>query len=66
MNELITDERLLKASDVAGILNISKALAYRLIRSGDIPVVRVSHAVRVKASDLEEYVRRCREGSLRG
>jgi excisionase family DNA binding protein len=59
MNELgITkDERLLKAVDIARILNISKALAYRLIQQGDIQVVRINHAVRIKPSDLEAFIR---------
>jgi len=55
------DGKLLRARDVAGALSISRALAYRLLRTGKIPVVRISHAVRVKPSDLEEYVKRCRE-----
>ena len=55
------DEQLLKATDIARILNISKALAYRLIQRGELPVVRISHAVRVKLSDLEDYVKKCRE-----
>jgi excisionase family DNA binding protein len=59
--EVPKDKRLLKAVDIAIILNISKALAYRLIQQGEIPVVRINHAVRVKPSDLEEYVNRCRK-----
>ena len=54
------DEQFLKAVDIAKILNISIALAYRLIQRGDIPAVRISHTVRVKHSDLEDYVNRCR------
>lgn len=54
------NERLLKAADTARILNISKALAYRLIQQGVIPSVRINHAVRVIPSDLGEYVKRCR------
>jgi len=54
------EARLLRARDVAGELSISRALAYRLLRTGKIPVVRIGHAVRVKRSDLEEYVERCR------
>lgn len=68
MNELGTSqgERLLKASEVAGILSISKALVYRLIQHGEIPSVRINHAVRVKPSDLDEYVNRCRKGVFEG
>ena len=60
MNDLknIENERLLKASDVSRILNISRALAYRLLRQGEIPTVRICHAVRVKSADLEEYIQR--------
>jgi excisionase family DNA binding protein len=63
MNELeiSRDWKLLKAVDIARILNISKALAYRLIQQGEIPAVRINHAVRVKPSDLEEFVNRCRK-----
>jgi excisionase family DNA binding protein len=50
------DQRLLKARDVAAVLNISRALAYRLMRSGQIPVVRVGHAVRVIPADLAAYI----------
>ena len=62
MSELLiaTDERLLKADEVSRILNISRALTYRLLQRGDIPVVRINHAVRVKPSDLDDYINKCR------
>lgn len=58
--EFTKEERLLKASDVARILNISKALAYRLIQHGEIPAVHINNAVRVKSSDLEAFIESCR------
>jgi excisionase family DNA binding protein len=61
-SETIQIESLLKASDVARILNISRALAYRLLQKGDIPVVRINHAVRVKPKDLETYIESNRTG----
>ena len=64
--EISKDEQLLKAVDIAKILNISIALAYRLIQRGDIPLVRISHSVRVKHSDLEDYVKRCRAREIIG
>ena len=64
--ELSKDERLLKAADIARILNISTALAYRLIQQGEIPGVHVGHAVRVRFSDLDDYVKRRREGVIKG
>ena len=59
----LQSEQLLKASDVARILNVSRALAYRLIQQGDIPVVRINHAVRVKPSDLEVFIQKCHKES---
>ena len=58
--DLSKEEKLLKANDVARILNISRAMTYRLIQQGEIPVIRIRHAVRVKLSDLESFINNCR------
>ncbi len=52
------NQRLLKAADVANTLNISRALAYRLIRRGVIASVRINSAVRVRQADLDEFIRK--------
>ena len=52
-------ENLLKANDVARILNISRALSYRLFQQGEIPIVRINRAVRVRPTDLEQFIQRC-------
>ena len=44
--ELGKDEHLMKVAEVAEILNISKAKVYRLIQHGELPAIRISHAVR--------------------
>ena len=62
--ELRTDEQLLRARDVARILNVSRAMAYRVIQRGDIPVVRIGNAVRVRLSDLQEYVKRAHQNEF--
>jgi excisionase family DNA binding protein len=49
-------KRLLKASEVAERLQISRTQAYRLMKIGEIPAIRVGSSVRVKRSDLEEYI----------
>ena len=59
--EFVKQEPLLKPSDVAMILSVSKALVYQLLRQGSIPVVQINHAVRVKPSDLEAFIQKCRE-----
>ena len=47
---------LLKAIDVAEKLNISKSLAYQLMKSGEIPTIQIRKLVRVTEYDLEEYI----------
>ena len=48
---------LLKASDVARRLNISRSLAYQLMQTGEIPTVRIRNKiVRVYEPDLEQYI----------
>ena len=58
----VTINRLLNAAEVARVLNISKALVYRLMQSGDIPTVRFNRTVRVRQPDLDEYIQRCWSG----
>ncbi len=63
MNELPTIQgSLLKASEVAKLFNISRSLAYQLMQRGDVPTVRFGGIVRVRASDLDEYIRRSWSG----
>jgi excisionase family DNA binding protein len=48
---------LLKATDVASRLNISKALAYQLMATGELPTVRIRNKlVRVCEADLEQFI----------
>lgn len=49
-------ERLLKISDIAALLNISRSFAYQLLQTGAIPVVRLGKACRVRPKDLQAYV----------
>ena len=49
-------DTLLKPKDAAQMLNISRSLVYQLIRSGEIPVVRIKSTVRIKAKDLEVFI----------
>ena len=48
---------LLKATDVAEILNISKAMAYRLMQTREIPFVSIGSAKRVRLVDLHNYIK---------
>lgn len=55
-------DRLLQVSEVAEKLNIGKSLTYRLIKSGDLPAIRISNCVRVTDSDLEKFISNNRTG----
>ena len=48
--------RLLRAGEVAEVLNISKSLAYKLIQGGVIPSLRIRHSVRVREEDLIRFI----------
>lgn len=52
--------RFLELADVAEELNISVRQAYTLVRSGDLPAIRVGGRGqwRVEATVLEEYIQR--------
>jgi excisionase family DNA binding protein len=54
------DRRFLLLSDVAEILNISAAQTYALVRSGDLPAVKIGGRGqwRVERSKLEDYIAR--------
>jgi excisionase family DNA binding protein len=52
--------RFLQLADVAEVLNISAAQAYALVRSGDLPAIKIGGRGqwRVEASALEDYIQR--------
>lgn len=52
--------RFLTLADVGDILNISAAQAYALVRSGDLPAIKVGGRGqwRIEASELEKYIER--------
>ena len=49
-------QRLLKATEVARILNISKSMVYRLMKNGKIPYVRINQAFRIRPEDLDKFI----------
>lgn len=49
--------RLLKMKEVADRLGVSLSFAYILTKRGDLPTVRLGTAVRIRAEDLERYVK---------
>jgi excisionase family DNA binding protein len=59
-NNFLQSVKLLKADEIAALLNISRSFAYLLLQTGAIPVVRLGKACRVKPQDLAEYIERNR------
>ena len=54
-------ERFLQLTDVAEILNISSSQTYALVRSGELPAIKIGGRGqwRVERTALEEYIQRC-------
>lgn len=50
------DKRLLTLDEVCDRLQVSEATARRLVRDGDLKVVRIGRAVRVRPEDLDEFI----------
>ena len=47
---------LLTVAEVAATMRVSTMTVYRLIKSGDLPAVRVGHNYRVRGRDVERYL----------
>jgi excisionase family DNA binding protein len=58
-----TSPRFLQLADVAEVLNISAAQVYALVRSGDLPAIKIGGRGqwRVEVSELEGYIARMYE-----
>ena len=52
----LTQTKLLKVSDVAAILNCSKAYIYKLAKQGEIPSVLIGSAIRFRLQDIDRYI----------
>ena len=48
--------KLLDVNDVAKYLKISRSFAYKLVKEGKIPAIRINRCVRVLVEDLEDFV----------
>jgi excisionase family DNA binding protein len=60
MNEKIPqlniESKLLRATEVAQVLNVSRAFAYRLMQQGKIRTVAIAKSRRVRPADLQEFI----------
>ncbi|MCB2178407.1 helix-turn-helix domain-containing protein [bacterium] len=56
INKTSSISPLLRISQVAEALGISRSFAYNLINKGEIPHVKIGSAIRVKRDDLLSYI----------
>lgn len=49
-------EELLTVAEVAEMLRVSTMTVYRLIRTGELPAVRVGRNYRVRRAELDSYL----------
>lgn len=54
----VSSIRLLNAREVAQILNISKAFAYKLMQTGELTTVYIGASRRVRMLDLEDFIQK--------
>lgn len=55
-DDLFITQRLLRAVEVAEILNVSRAYAYQLMQRGEIRTVTFGSARRVRPEDLQMFI----------
>jgi excisionase family DNA binding protein len=56
MNVIEVNMDLLRVEEAAQLLQISRAMAYRLMNAGELPVVRIGRAVRIPRRSLEDWI----------
>jgi excisionase family DNA binding protein len=54
--EIIMATKLLKVTDVANVLNISRSKAYSMLDEGDIPSIRMGKLRRVLPEVLNQFI----------
>jgi excisionase family DNA binding protein len=48
--------RLLTVAEVAAVMRVSTMTVYRLIKSGELPAVRIGHNYRIREGEVERYL----------
>ena len=59
----LPDKSFFRCDEVARILDVSRRLVYRWIRTGILPAVRYGGSIRIRREDLERI---CQEGIKKG
>lgn len=56
MGNGLSKARFLTVQEVADLMRVSSMTVYRLIKSGELPAVRVGRSFRVAESDVDTYL----------
>ena len=54
--EVLGPDRLLNAAETMEMLHIGHSMLYWLIARGDLPTVRIRHALRFRFQDVQAYI----------
>lgn len=54
--------KLLKADEVASILQIGRSTVYQMCKKRELPFVAIGHSVRIRADDLVKWLEERRSG----
>jgi excisionase family DNA binding protein len=49
-------DRLLTVAEVAGVMRVSNMTVYRLIKTGELPALRVGKNYRIRESEVDRYL----------
>ena len=60
------DNGYMSLEEVADMLGVTYQLIYRLVRSGELPAVRLGKLYRVSQGDLNSYLERSKSGNAGG
>ena len=60
------DNGYMSLEEVADMLGVTYQLIYRLVRSGELPAVRLGKLYRVSQDDLNSYLERSKSGTVGG
>ena len=61
-----SDAEYMSLEEVADMLGVTYQLIYRLVRSGELPAVRLGKLYRVSRADLESYLERSKSSGSAG
>jgi excisionase family DNA binding protein len=62
----VSEQMLLTVAEAGRVLSVSRATAYRLVTTGELPVVRIRGMLRVPVARLERWIADQEGGSGKG